>query len=241
MNAIVVSDLHVGSRYFLHEIFDQFIQKIPEDYALILNGDVIDNLYVKLKPPHQRILDLIEQISYRQKVIWVRGNHDNGYVPKGFGKVLFKNVYAIENKVLIAHGDYFDGIMPYNRAFIKAFKVMHDLRVRLGARPVHVAEYAKKWKTLYGVLRRNIMINAISYAGANGYGAVICGHTHYAEDRVLNGIRYINTGSWTEFPVFYLRITVAEMTLQKIEGPSTSLSLKSGNDLARHDEPVNFN
>ncbi len=217
MNAIVISDLHIGSRYFLYEIFKLFVKSIPEDYELILNGDVIDNLYQKLKPTHQRILDLIEQISYRQKVIWVRGNHDEGYIPKEFGKVCFKYLHAIEHRILISHGDYFDGIMPRSQVFMKAFKLMHDVRVKLGARPVHVAEYAKKWKSLYRVLRNNIMANAVNYALENGYQAVICGHTHYAEDRVFKGIRYINTGAWTETPVYYLLITDGNMTLRGIE------------------------
>lgn len=99
---------------------------------------------------------------------------------------------------------------------------MHDLRVKLGARPVHVAEYAKKWETFYKVLRKNVMINAVNYARQNGYEAVTCGHTHYAEDRVFNNMRYINTGAWTEFPAFYLLVTAGEMTLKRIE-PSFKL------------------
>ncbi len=61
------------------------------------------------------------------------------------------------------------------------------------------------------------MINAVNCAIENGYEAVTCGHTHYSEDRVFNGIRYINTGAWTESPTFYLQVTNDEMTLKKIE------------------------
>ncbi len=63
MNAIIVSDLHIGCRYFLYQDFERFLGNISEDHELILNGDIIDNPYAKLEPPHQRILDLIEQIS----------------------------------------------------------------------------------------------------------------------------------------------------------------------------------
>jgi len=148
MNAVIISDLHIGSRYFLSQEIGRFLGNVPEDYELILNGDIINNPYAKLKPSHQRIMDLIEQVSCRQKVVWVKGNHDNGYIPKGFGKVHFKRLYHIEDSLLIAHGDDFDGIMPRNRTFIKAFKMMHNLRIRLGAKPVHVAKYAKKWGAL---------------------------------------------------------------------------------------------
>jgi UDP-2,3-diacylglucosamine pyrophosphatase LpxH len=218
MNAIVVSDLHIGSRYFLYEIFKRFLRGMPQDCDLILNGDIIDNIYVNLSPSHQEILDLIEQISHRQKVIWLRGNHDNGYLPKGFGDVEFNNQYVLEQKVLFAHGDYFDGVMPRSQIFMKVFRLMHDLRVKLGAKPVHVAQYAKRWKTFYRFLRQSIMINAVNYAAENGYKAVVCGHTHYAEDKAVKGIRYINLGAWTELPAFYLRINGNEMTLRQVNG-----------------------
>lgn len=216
MNAIIVSDLHIGSRYFFYRDFERFLGNISEDHELVLNGDTIDNPYKELRPPHQWILNLIEEISYRQKVVWVRGNHDNGYTPKGFGKVHFKRLHSIGGRLLIAHGDDFDDIMPRNQAFIKAFKLMHDLRVRMGARPVHVANYAKKWKMLYRVLCRNVMTNAVRCASENHYEAVTCGHTHYPEDKIVNGIRYINTGAWTEHPAFYLQITAEEMSLKRI-------------------------
>ena len=77
-----------------------------------------------MRPHHQRILDTIEEFSHTQRVVWVRGNHDNGYIPKGFEKVHFKRIYSIEHQILIAHGDDFDEIMPRNRVFIKAFKKM---------------------------------------------------------------------------------------------------------------------
>jgi UDP-2,3-diacylglucosamine pyrophosphatase LpxH len=57
MNAIIVIDLHIGSHYFLYDDFERFLGNVSEDHELILNGDIIDNPYENLKPPHQRILD----------------------------------------------------------------------------------------------------------------------------------------------------------------------------------------
>ena len=90
---------------------------------------------------------------------------------------------------------------------------MHDLRVKLGARSVHVAQYAKNWELLYRVLRKHVRINAVQYARENGFEAVTCGHTHFAEDIALNGIRYINTGAWTELPTFYIHVAEDQMNL----------------------------
>jgi UDP-2,3-diacylglucosamine pyrophosphatase LpxH len=216
MNAIVVSDLHIGSRFFLHHDFEKFLENIPEDYELILNGDIIDDPKKKLLLPHKRILHSIGQISQRQKVIWVRGNHDDGYARNGFKHIHFKTYYTIENKLLISHGCDFDEIMPRSQVFIKYFKLIHDIMIKFGSRPVHVANYAKKFELLYKVLRDNVMKNAVNCALENGYEAVVCGHTHYPEDRVYNGIRYMNTGAWTESPAFYLQMTGNQMTLNPI-------------------------
>lgn len=217
MNAIIVSDLHLGSHYFQSHAFGKFLDTIADIDELILNGDVLDRPHARLEPLHQQTIDRIEQLSYRCKVVWVRGNHDNGYMPASMGKIEFCRRYVLDNRILITHGDDFDTIMPRSRMFMTAFRWLHDLRVRLGARPVHVAEYAKKWKAFYRVLRNGVMRNAVNFALENGYKAVTCGHTHFAEDLVLNGVRYINTGAWTELPAHYLKIASNNMFLNRVD------------------------
>ena len=239
MNAIIVSDLHIGSRYFQFGVFERFLEKLPPDHDLIMNGDIIDSPYVKMEQSDQRILDMIKAISYRQKVVWVRGNHDNGYVPKNFGDAIFKRRYSIGSRLLITHGDDFDDIMPRSRLFIKAFKLIHNLRVKLGAKPVHVAEYAKKWQSFYRVLRKNIALNAVKCATDNGFEAVTCGHTHYPEDVDFNGIRYINTGAWTEFPAYYLNITANKMALKRVD-PSFVSHRADSSPLNQNDTAMHF-
>jgi UDP-2,3-diacylglucosamine pyrophosphatase LpxH len=224
MKAIVISDLHIGSRYFLRQNFEQFLNNIPEDVDFILNGDIINNLYEKMDSADRHMLDRFGDMSLRQKVVWVRGNHDNGYIPDNLGNIQIKQHHALGKRLFVTHGDFFDEVMPRSRIFIKAFKMMHDLRVKLGARPVHVAQYAKKWKSFYGYLRKNVMLNAVNYAAANGFEAVTCGHTHFAEEHFINGIKYLNTGAWTEQPTFYVHVTANKITLTKT---ADSAGLKS--------------
>ena len=217
MNAIIVSDLHIGSQYLQSRILKDFLEALPEDHEFILNGDIIDRPYSKMKKSDQRILDRIEQISLGQQVVWIQGNHDKGFTPAGLGKVKVTRSYSIGNRLLITHGDDFDEIMPRCRAFMKAFKLIHHLRVKLGAKPVHVAEYAKKWKSFYRVLRKNVALNAFKCAVENGFEAVACGHTHYPEEMVVDGIRYLNTGAWTELPAHYLHITADDIALNRVD------------------------
>ncbi len=215
MKAIIVSDLHIGSRYCLRESFVQFLQNIPQDYEFILNGDIIDNPYANMTSADQQILDRFAEMSSQQPVIWVRGNHDNGYIPDNLGKIQIKQHYAVHKRLFITHGDFFDEVMPHSWLFIKTFKILHDLRIELGARPVHVAQYAKKWRRFYSYLRKNVMLNAVHYARKNGFKAVTCGHTHYAEEQFVNGIQYLNTGAWTEQPTYCVRASANEIMLEK--------------------------
>jgi len=124
MNAIIVSDLHIGSKFFLYQDFELFLNNIPQDTEFILNGDIIEHPYAKLEKSDQRILARIEQMSFRQKVVWVRGNHDNGYIPQNFGNIQIKQHHTLQKRLFITHGDFFDVVMPQSRAFIKTFKMM---------------------------------------------------------------------------------------------------------------------
>ncbi|MDX1707278.1 MAG: metallophosphoesterase [Desulfobacterales bacterium] len=225
MKAIIISDLHIGSRYFLRANFIQFLQNVPRDHELILNGDIIDNPYAKMSSADQALLDVLGEMSLRQPVVWVRGNHDNGFMPDNFEKVKIKRHHALQRHLFITHGDYFDEVMPQSQLFIRTFKMLHDFRIRLGARPVHVAQYAKRWRRFYAYLRKNVRLNAVNYAKKHGFKAVTCGHTHYAEEQIVNGILYLNTGAWTEQPAYYVHVTDNDIVLKKATHPAHGSNL----------------
>jgi UDP-2,3-diacylglucosamine pyrophosphatase LpxH len=147
-------------------------------------------------------------------VVWVEGNHDRDYRPEASGDIKFFPAYELPDKRLfVAHGSYFDNIMPRHRWFVALFRLLHALRLRLGASPVHVAEYAKKWKLLFRCLHRAVMMNAVEFARERGYQAVACGHVHHLEHTVVDGIEYLNSGSWTELPTCYIACTGNDLAL----------------------------
>ena len=89
--------------------------------------------------------------------------------------------------------------------------------VQDGQHPVHVAVIAKKWRALFNYVRQATRMNAVEYARENGFQAVTCGHIHYAEDTYVDGIRYINTGSWTETPTYCVIVNHERISLMKTE------------------------
>lgn len=216
-HAVVVSDVHVGSKHCLHERFTRFLRDLRPGVALVLNGDSVSRCRHGMPPEHEAVVRGIVRASFDRRVVWVRGNHDESFAPDDRGRIEFCDSHSIGNRLFVTHGHEFDNVMPRHRLFIRAFRAMHRLRVCLGAPSVHVAFYAKKWKLLYGVLRRHVAMNAVEHAIENGYEAVACGHTHCVEDVTMRGVRYINTGSWTEAPLMCIDVTPDDIRLRCIQ------------------------
>jgi UDP-2,3-diacylglucosamine pyrophosphatase LpxH len=213
MRTAIVSDLHLGSKHSRVEPFLRFLDALPAETELVLNGDVVDHWRGRLEGKHLAAQQRLKDESFRRHIVWVRGNHDEKYAVEDPGRIAMVKSYSIGKRLYVSHGYDFDTVMPYHQTFIRIFRFIHRVRVRLGAEAVHVAYYAKRFEILYGVLRKHVAMNAVEYARENGYGAVTCGHTHYAEDTLIDGIRYINTGAWTEPPGYCLDVTDGGMQL----------------------------
>jgi UDP-2,3-diacylglucosamine pyrophosphatase LpxH len=207
MQAVVVSDLHIGLPFFRKAAFMQFVKSLDDRTTLILNGDIVDNPHQRRDPQDQNVLDFLAAQSFQRRVIWIYGNHDENFRMADSGEIEFRRSLALDTRLMIVHGDDFDTVMPNNRWFLRLFKFCHLVRLRMGADPVHVAELAKRWTPLlYRVLTEQVKKNAVDCALEGGFEAITCGHTHYAEDSIYNGVRYINTGTWTEEPLHYVSI-----------------------------------
>ncbi|MDA9981640.1 metallophosphoesterase family protein [Gammaproteobacteria bacterium] len=207
MKAVVVSDLHIGLPFFRKAAFMQFVESLDDRTTVILNGDIVDNPHQRLESQDQAVLDFLVVQSFHRQIIWIYGNHDEGFQMADSGDIEFRRSLALGTRLMVVHGDDFDTVMPNNRWFLRLFKFCHLVRLRMGANPVHVAELAKRWAPLlYRVLTEQVKKNAVDCARESGFEAITCGHTHYVEDSVYKGVRYINTGTWTEEPLHYVSI-----------------------------------
>ena len=214
MNTIIVSDLHIGSKYSrCTEIMD-FIGKLPLDCAIVLNGDVMDYFHWNLTKQQIDTLDLLRKESLKRQIVWIRGNHDKRYVFKNPEKIEFKTSHSIGKRLFITHGHDFEKRPLFSYVFVAFFYIFYRLRNLFSKEPMHVAFYAKRYTRLYKTFRDRVSVNALKYALNNGYEAVICGHTHYVEECVNNGIRYMNTGSWTEEPFYYVSVNDKNISLK---------------------------
>jgi UDP-2,3-diacylglucosamine pyrophosphatase LpxH len=219
VTTVVVSDLHLGSRFFARELLVSVLDALPPEATLVLNGDTINYRLRPLGPKHGAVLQRLREESERRRVIWLGGNHDERHRPQDPRRIEFAPSFHIGRRLYVQHGFYFRNLVPYHLPFVVLFRLLHYARVWLGAEEMHVAEYAKRWRSLYGVLRRNVLMNAVEHARENGYAAVACGHTHFAEDTLVGAVRYLNTGCWTERPGHFLLADDADITLFRVREP----------------------
>jgi UDP-2,3-diacylglucosamine pyrophosphatase LpxH len=213
MDTIITSDVHLGSKYCHHAEFLRFLDGLPRGATLVLHGDTLTRWHVHYTARDDEVLDRLRAESRHRRVVWLRGNHDESMTLKDPARIEFAPSFNIGKRIYAAHGNDFDSITPRNRLFIILFRLIHQARIRLGAESIHVALYAKRFGFLYRFLCHHVRMNAVQYAHENGYAAVACGHTHCAEDRVVEGVRFFNTGAWTEVPNHYVRVgdTTVEM------------------------------
>lgn len=212
MQTIIISDIHLGSHFCMCDRLTRFLAALPEDATLVLNGDSVDRWHPRLPPAHMALVDSIRRESQRRRVVWLQGNHDMRCPIKDPARIEFQPSLSVGKRLYVAHGHEFDSI-TYHKVALWLFRLLYRLRDRFASDSVHVAFYAKKFHILYGLLQKHVMMNAVAYAKQHGYQAVTCGHTHGVKDVMVDGVRYINTGSWTEKPVVYLSVDDSKISL----------------------------
>ena len=218
--AIVVSDLHLGTKDSKAEEFIEFLEKHPTD-LLILNGDIIDgwalNRGAKWKKQHTKVISKLLKLSNKTQIIWIRGNHDEflqEFMGNHFGGIEIREDYVLDirntvESYYIFHGDVID-------IFITKYKWLS----KIGAVGYDFALWLNRWYNKYRVWRKlpyqsisqkiksgvkaatnyvnDFEVTALSMATKKGCHGVMCGHIHQPEDRMINGKRYLNSGDWVE-------------------------------------------
>ena len=218
--AIIVSDLHLGTKDSKAEEFIEFLEKHPTD-LLILNGDIIDgwalNRGAKWKKQHTKVISKLLKLSNKTQIIWIRGNHDEflqEFMGNHFGGIEIREDYVLDirntvESYYIFHGDVID-------IFITKYKWLS----KIGAVGYDFALWLNRWYNKYRVWRKlpyqsisqkiksgvkaatnyvnDFEVTALSMASKKGCHGVMCGHIHQPEDRMINGKRYLNSGDWVE-------------------------------------------
>jgi UDP-2,3-diacylglucosamine pyrophosphatase LpxH len=217
---IWISDLHLGTTGCQAKRLLEFL-KATESETLYLVGDIIDGWQLKRRwywdQTHNNIIqNVLKKAKKGTNVVFVPGNHDEAarqFIELDFGGIKVRDelvhVTANGKRMLVLHGDRFDGVIACAKwlaylgdsmytLILKFNQVFNHWRARAGLPYWSLSQYLKlKVK------------NAVSYitkfedaladeARKRGLDGVICGHIHKPEIRDIDGIIYCNDGDWVE-------------------------------------------
>ena len=217
---IIVSDVHLGTKGSKSKEIARFLKQFHCD-NLILNGDIIDGWQLKKsgswKRKHTRFFNRVLKMMESQStnVYYLRGNHDDfldQILPLQIGRlqILADMTYESNGKTyFITHGDIFDSITTNLRWIAYLGDVGYTFLLWLN-RVVNYYRYKKglPYFSLSQFVKGKVK-QAVSYvddyetelakmAKAKGCDGIICGHIHKAENRMIDGVHYLNSGDWVE-------------------------------------------
>ena len=210
VEAIFISDVHIGSRGCNSKELIKTLKKYQPENVFIV-GDFIDGWLLKRRHYWtQDYTNLIRKIlSYSKKgtkVIYITGNHDEfirNYVPLSLdSNIEIVNEYQWNNYYIV-HGDLYDGIVSMrwlgilgSIGYEMAIKVDRLIK-RLGYK-WSLSKWAKssvKNAVKFITSFENQLVYQTKKRGCKG---VICGHIHKPENKMIDGIHYLNCGDWIE-------------------------------------------
>ena len=134
-----------------------------------------------------------------------------------FQEVQFYNEYvhttANGSRYLIHHGDKYDGIVKIHPAIYKIGDISYIILVKINKIQNLIRKVIKMKEWSFSLWLKTKAKGAIKFVNnfeklivedSKKYNVdgVITGHIHKTEDKIIDGVRYLNSGCWTEFCSF---------------------------------------
>ena len=220
--AVFLSDLHIGSRYFMEEEFSDFVSWIssPDPVAkkirfVLIGGDVVDGVgiypnqnkelvYQTIQEQLKKAEDLIDKIPKNVKIIIMPGNHDPGRralpqpaIPQKYNSGLWEreNVFMVGNPAVVS----LNGVkvsMFHGQSIDDIVKTTPGLSYD---RPTDVMRHllrARHLSPIYGS-QTPIAPEMEDLMVIQDIPDIFhVGHVHRAQLDMYKGILLINSGSW---------------------------------------------
>jgi UDP-2,3-diacylglucosamine pyrophosphatase LpxH len=215
-----ISDTHLGTAGCNAELLLDFLKSV-ECETLYLVGDIVDGWQLRKgwywPTRHNDIVRcVLKKAKHGTRVIYVPGNHDEAFrdfVGLNLGGIELAmeavHVTADGRRLLVLHGDEFDGVVLYARwlAFLgdnaytmllQLNRVLNWVRRKRGLPYWSLAAHLKK-KVKNAVQFISSFEEVVAHAALErGAQGVVCGHIHTAEIRQIGDVTYYNDGDWVE-------------------------------------------
>lgn len=217
-DAIVISDIHLGSDVCQSKALNHFLDNLHDTKKLILNGDVFDSWdFRRLKSSHFKILSKIRNLSQDIEVIWIHGNHDGPceIISHLLGSTVHEEYIfnSGEKKIVCTHGDKFDDFITSYPILTRIADYAYHLLQKIDSE-FYWARLAKMSSKTFLKCIEKVKLKALKYKEKVGCDAICVGHTHMPENYMD---QYFNSGCWTEKPPTYLKIKNGEITVEKYQ------------------------
>ncbi|WEN41911.1 UDP-2,3-diacylglucosamine hydrolase [Thauera sp. GDN1] len=221
VRAIFISDVHLGTRACQAESLLGFLREHESEYLYLL-GDIIDfwamNRSVQWAGAHNTVVQkVLRRARHGCQVFFIPGNHDEAlreYAGIAFGDIRVESEWIHETldgrRYWLVHGDEYDQVTRHHRWVAVLGDVGYNALVRINLvlsrvrralrRPGYwsLAGYAKQ-KVKKAVSFIFDFEDAVAHAAQQrGVDGVVCGHIHWAADRRIGKVRYLNCGDWVD-------------------------------------------
>jgi UDP-2,3-diacylglucosamine pyrophosphatase LpxH len=220
-HTIIISDIHLGSSVAQ----PRKVLKILQEYSfrkLILLGDVFESLNFKnLSQDGWELLQYIGKLSKTKKIRWVEGNHDKGLssIVSALVGAKIKKVYQWQykkEKYLAIHGHQFDRFLIDNVIISYISTILYNILQKIDFKDKRMSRFVKRKSKGWLRISEKIFKSAVLYGKLKGVKYVFCGHTHKAMKKKRYGIKYYNSGCWTDTPCAYITIDEKGVEIHKV-------------------------
>ncbi|HEY4545908.1 MAG TPA: UDP-2,3-diacylglucosamine diphosphatase [Pedomonas sp.] len=220
VRTVWISDVHLGTPGCNAALLLDFLKSVRCD-TIYLAGDIIDGWRLKRgwywPTAHTDVVRRVLKMAKKgTRVVYIPGNHDEAlrdYIGLNFGgvEIMAQALHrtADGRRLLILHGDEFDGVVLYARWLAFLGDSAYSLLLRLNTVVNTVRRrFGLPYWSLSAYLKRKVK-NAVEYicryeeavahaARERGADGVVCGHIHAAEIRQFGTVTYYNDGDWVE-------------------------------------------
>lgn len=220
--AVFLSDLHIGSKYFMEKEFSEFVSWIssPDPTArkvrfVLIGGDVVDGVgiypnqdkelvFQTLEEQLRRLEELLDKIPKHVKIFIMPGNHDPGRralpqpaIPKKYNSGLWEreNVFMVGNPAMISLNGV-KVLMFHGQSIDDIVKTTPGLSYDNPANVMKHLLKARHLSPIYGS-QTPIAPEMEDLMVIDEIPDIFhVGHVHRAQLDMYKGILLINSGSW---------------------------------------------
>jgi UDP-2,3-diacylglucosamine pyrophosphatase LpxH len=223
-DSVVISDVHLAAKRSNARQLLRVLHRLRKKHGflrLIVAGDLVDRpgdfltrkgkldeaRIARWPRVHRRLLKYLRKLHKRRvEVVWVEGNHDEGVHRVKHGRIPYQSTLAYEFSLAgrrfgIIHGHQFDRTILKRKWLAvwanEAFRAVQWLAGDRQARAKVIEQMAMMKRR--DRLELLMPFLAAKWGTKHGRTDVICGHSHRTDlNREVNGIRYHNSGCWTD-------------------------------------------